>query len=111
MRISTKHLEISGIRRIVINRLIVWQQDQTCDERHPVVWRKIAGGPGFNLDEAAGRRKATKIPEEMKNLVDRLLQRQVVTGKWHGHEVVNELYRVWIHGDTLNIVQRKRGAA
>jgi hypothetical protein len=104
----TTPIEISGIRRIVINRLIIWETRGTCDEGI-TVWDKIAGGPGFDYNKAAGSRRAMKTPEQMKLYIDYLLEKQVVTGHWQGHEVVAEQYRAWVHGDTLNIVEIKRG--
>ncbi len=106
MILNTDHLEISGITRIVINRISKWCREPSCDEHHPLVWRKYAGGPGFDFDKVAGERSATKTPEEMKRLVDRLLSKQVTKCKWQGVDVVTEQYRAWVHGNTLNIVQR-----
>jgi hypothetical protein len=104
MRIHTVHLEISGITRVVINRQIVWELGPSCDG--PEVWRKTAGGPGFDELEAAGTRRATLFPHEMKKLIDRLMEKHVVIRKWKGHDVCTEQYRAWVSGNTLNIVQR-----
>lgn len=102
-----KNIEVSGIRRIVIRRQIVWERELSCDDLP--VWRKTAGGPGFDATEAAGTRRATKTPEEMKRIVDKLLEKYVTTGRWQGQDVVGEQYRAWVHGDTLNIVEIRRG--
>jgi hypothetical protein len=97
----TTPIEVSGIHQIVINRLVIWTRVEGI-YKEPL-WRKIDGGPGY--------KQRTITPEQMKRIVDKLLNKQITTGHWHGHEVVNELYRAWVHEDTLNITQRKRGAS
>lgn len=104
MRIHTKHLEISGITRIVINRVIVWQKEQTiCTDEPLEVWRKTEGGPGFENNHGPA---TCKTPEEFMRMIARLLDRQIVIRKWQGHDVCTEQYRAWVSGNTLNIVQR-----
>lgn len=96
-----KNIEVSGIRRIVINRVQVFEQVDGTNPKFP--WVKTEGGPGF---------KATPVRRlsagEMKHKVDRLLEKQVTIDHWHGQEIVAEQYRAWVHGDTLNIVEIKR---
>jgi hypothetical protein len=101
VRIPTKHLDISGITRIVINRVIVWRHDNACDGP---AWFKEAGGPGFDPDNRGpGIRK---LPEDMHKTIVRLLEKQITIRKWQGMDVCTEQYRAWVHGNTLNIVQR-----
>ena len=102
-----KNAEVLGIKRIVINRQVIWiREPAVCLEGSQVVWRKIAGGPGFDPDTAAGTRKATKSPEEMGGYIDWLLSRIITIGFWQGQEIVTELYRYWINCETgtVNIV-------
>ena len=102
-----KRAEVFGIKRIVINRQVTWvREPAVCAEGNQIVWRKIAGGPGFDPVTAAGTRKATKSPDEMGDYIDWLLSRIITIGRWQGQEIVSELYRHWITCETgtLNIV-------
>ena len=109
-------IELKGIKRIVINRTIVWSLDQTCDDKNPEVWRKIAGGPGFDGLNAAGTRRATKIPFEMLSIVNGLLNRRMPARITGAKNVTipmlitvseERAYRCWPSEDTLNIVRKE----
>jgi hypothetical protein len=104
---------LKDVTRIVINRIAVWETDGTCDDENPEVWRKIAGGPGFNIDEAAGTRRATKTFGEMRAKITAILSRPqwVLLFSNRDVEIFREetAYRWWKSGTTLNIVQRLYG--
>jgi len=101
MRLHTTHLEISGITRVVINRVIVWRKDMACDGP---AWFKEAGGPGFDPDNHGPG--ICKLPGDMQKMIARLLDKQIVIRKWQGRDICTEQYRAWVHGDTLNLIQR-----
>lgn len=76
------NIEVSGIRNITFNRKALWQADGG-------MWRKVdltnAPAGVFDIIDS-------KTHEEMMKIVNLL--------KW------DRRYRMWIHGDTLNIVRK-----
>jgi hypothetical protein len=87
-------IEISGIERIVINHLIVWERTQLSSD-----YVKILGGTGF--------KQKVLPPEMMKREIDRYLEKEGVIGKWQGLDVTGKLYRAWFKEGTLNIIQKE----
>lgn len=95
-----ENVEVSGIKRVVINRVSVWERRE-CAPKNSIQfkWVKTAGGPGFDANKAMAMPRS---PEEMKRAIDNLFQRWIL----ENNEIV-PLYRAWVHGDTLNIVLNK----
>ena len=100
MRIRTPHLEITGITDVWINRISHWKREFDRDD-----WRKVAGGPGFqehNPNVLAIFKTATDFHAFIQEYLDREFP-DIET--CHGDHP--RMYRAWISGSTLNIVQRK----
>lgn len=104
----TGEIELSGIKRIVINRISVWERKGDPGEH---IWWKISGGPGLSEVLTTAR---TKNPAAMMAHVNKLLsmgtiiQTTQATKKGTIDVVVVQVlaYRCWVHGDTLNIVRK-----
>ena len=74
-------IEVSGITRIVINREFVWELREYRGLGEPV-WVKIDGEGAWVF---------VRTPKEVRDMLDYMLARPE--------------YRMWVHGDTLNIVK------
>jgi len=99
--------DFSGIRRIVINRIIVWERESTvCTDTPQFIWRKVAGGKGFNAD-----RIVSKMPDQMVKTVQNLLEKlhvieciKLKENKTRELKITELAYRAWQNQDTLNVV-------
>lgn len=118
-------IELSGIKRIVINRTSVWEvvpvwgpssipgKERTDVEIKYVYWKKTSGGPGFFDSQANSKRKT---PAQMMAHINNLLTMGTIaetsqaTHKGDLVSTVNQklAYRCWPSGDTLNIVRKER---
>jgi hypothetical protein len=79
-------IEVSGIRKIVIDRKFCWEREDETFRSH--IWeafiRKTEGGATFHR----------KSHEAMAKYIQNLL--------------AHKKHRAWVHGDTLNIVRREQ---
>jgi len=94
--------DFSGIRRIVINRIIVWE----CIRGKSDFWLKTAGGKRFDP-----KRSVTKTPDQMKKTVQKLLEKlhtieciKLREMKTRELKIKTLAYRAWQNQDTLNVV-------
>ena len=74
-------IEVSGITRIVFNREFVWERKEYDGLVEPI-WVKIAEDGSWVY---------VREPKEIRDMLDYMLARPE--------------YRMWVHGDTLNIVK------
>ena len=100
MKLRTPFLEVTGITDVWVNRISHWK-------RSGAVWRKVAGGPGFNSDpNTQSVLSYIKTASDFHNMIQGYLDKEFP-------EIENcdgfhpRMYRCWISGSTLNIVQRK----
>jgi len=107
-------IELSGIKRIVINRTSVWEREEVSDPNPYHIsynWRKTSGGPGMSILITDGH---LKTPFAMMAHVNRLLSMGVIVQETRATKkgslnvaIAQKLaYRCWVHGDTLNIVRK-----
>lgn len=107
-------IELSGIKRIVINRTSVWVRKDVeglRDGHYHQLWWKVSGGPGDNGILTSGKKRS---PDSMMAHVNRLLAMGTIieesraTKKGYLNVEVAQIlaYRCWVHGDTLNIVRK-----
>ena len=100
MRIRTPHLEITGITDVWINRISHWKREEPPD--YGPFWHKAEGGPGFNRESL----ETIKEPADFHAFIQEYLDREFPDIETcHGDHP--RMYRAWISGSTLNIVQRK----
>ena len=78
-------IEVSGITRIVFNREFVWERKEYFGLVEPI-WVKIAEDGSWGYFSCSIRE-----PKEIRDMLDYMLG--------------NPAYRMWVHGDTLNIVK------
>jgi len=83
-------IEVSGIRRIVEGRKAVW-------ERYGNRWVKYIN------DQAIGGKSDFEMYEYLDNKVFDI---DIIQGKHERHPIVKN--RVWVHGNTINIVKNIR---
>lgn len=148
MKFDSPHISFSGITRVIINRISVWERTHSCNDtdcKNPL-WKKTSGGPGFKkcdgcpeiiskniepcsscpdlskqceytitTNDRSNCHVTTKEPNKCRHLItdhqmhskiQKLLSKEVVTGKFKGFSIVTEQYEARVHGNTLNIVQR-----
>lgn len=74
-------IEVSGITRIVFNREFVWERKEYDGLVEPI-WVKIAEDESWLY---------VRENKEIRDMLDYMLD--------------NPEYRMWVHGDTLNIVK------
>ena len=74
-------IEVSGITRIVLNREFVWERKEYDGLVEPI-WAKISEDGSWSY---------VRLPKEIRGMLDYMLN--------------NPEYRMWVHGDTLNIVK------
>ena len=106
MKPKTPSLEV--ITRIVINRIAVWHYYETPTENGPeIFWRKVKGGPGFNLTP---RLSTMKTPDQMVSIVTSRLTRLHQIPLFKNQDLVllmeEPAYRWWISGETLNVIRK-----
>lgn len=115
-------IELSGIKRIVINRIACWERvpvygpssisgkEKTDVEIKRFLWRKTTGGAGVK----AFSKNHERSPDSMMEHINRLLvmgtisETQQITKKGYLNASIEQdlAYRCWVHGDTLNIVRK-----
>jgi hypothetical protein len=91
MKLYTPYIEISSITEVWINRISHWHREEN-------YWRKVDGGPGFNPN-------AVKTLSDFHNHINGILNKRHPVEDSDGFSP--RMYRCWISGGTLNIVQRK----
>ena len=99
--------DFSGIRRIVINRIIVWEcHNSGTTKGIKPFWLKTAGGKGFDP-----KKNVTKSPDQMKKTVQNLLEKihtleciKLREMKTRELKIKTLAYRAWQNQDTLNVV-------
>jgi hypothetical protein len=93
-------IDLSGIKKIVINRTIVWERH---DENGHCVWIKTAGGKGYDTNYPL-----VYHPHEMMLVVNELLIRPKKKVLPCGDViVVGTAYHAWPAGETLNIARKE----
>ncbi len=105
----TGEIELSGIKRIVINRIACWER-RDIDGGYQIWW-KVAGGSGSSLLLSPAKRRT---PYVMMAHVNRLLAMGMEGAVFHVTRKGDRVgiwkrslaYRCWVHGDTLNIVRK-----
>jgi hypothetical protein len=91
-------IDLSGIKKIVINRTIVWERK----EEHGFVWVKTAGGKGYDPEFPL-----IYHPHEMMFVVNELLTRPKKKMLPCGDVVAaGTAYHAWPAGETLNIARK-----
>jgi len=88
-------IEVSGIRRIVINRKLVFVRVDNGPD-----WYLLDGNGDPHVNGATWKRTA----DEMKYFVDKTLNKLKPSKKYKG--CFTWVNRTWVHEDTLNIVRR-----
>jgi hypothetical protein len=102
MRLYTPYIEISGITDVWINRISHWQRMELPTDH---AWKKIAGGPGFYPDpNTRSVLSYIKTPADFHNHINGILNKRHPVEDSDGFSPL--MYRCWISGSTLNIVQR-----
>ena len=107
-------IDLSGIKRIVINRTAVWERRDVAgmrDGHFHQIWWKLSGGPG---DTGVLTDSKQRQPYTMMAHVRRLLSmgttieetRTTKRGTIEVEVVQILAYRCWQSGDTLNIVRK-----
>ena len=89
-------IELSGITKIVVNRMVVW-------EREGEIWVKKAGGEKFIYDEDY---RVIKLPHQMMYHVNRLLARNVKDPFLEMIGIEENAYKAWPSGNTLNVCRK-----
>jgi hypothetical protein len=93
-------IDMSGVKKIVINRTIVWQRE---DRNGILVWVKTAGGKGYDATCPL-----IYHPHEMVLTVNEILVRPKKKMLPCGDViVVGMAYHAWQSGDTLNVARKK----
>jgi len=90
MKFDTPLMEIQGITTVWINKISKWQRAQNG-------WLKTNGGPGF--------KERGMSHEDFYNMIQNLLYKRFDYSDEDGWSPL--MYRGWVSGSTLNIVQRK----
>lgn len=92
-------IDMSGVKKIVINRTIVWERREN---GNGLVWVKTAGGKGY--DSAL---PLVYFPHEMVLTVNEILIRPKKKVLPCGDViVVGTAYHGWQSGDTLNVARK-----
>lgn len=104
MRINTPLLEISGITVVWINNISRWER--ITNEFGKTFWLKTNGGDGFNgITTPENILRITKSPEDFHKMLDKLFDKRFPYEDCEGYSP--RMYRAWVSGSTLNVVQRK----
>jgi len=91
-------IDLSGIKKIVINRTIVWERK----EDYGLIWVKTAGGKGYDATCPL-----IYHPHEMMMVVNEILIRPKKKMLPCGDViVVGTAYHAWPVGETLNVCRK-----